>query len=250
MTRGWIRIKYHDFVRDILRDFCLAGLALEEQFEMFDRDGHVDFNTVRELLGGGMNKGLLWRLKDSAHHLFRNDVLDLPVGHLLDYAIGYLFHETLKLKESAYQQLKYAPALQAVPCDDVPGLKGDACAGFRDLMERSKGETAGLVANLRALLDGCRDMFPIYLAHHGDNPLLARYFFESEEVIRLMFRNRFDSLIEAVYGDAPERRFLLAGQSLRAGGWTADAARALDAAEQARPGSPDVAAERERYAEC
>jgi hypothetical protein len=72
MSNTWFEEKRDEFCRDLLRDYCLSVETLERLFQEFDRSGKMVFEELRDLLGEEMNKGLLWRLKDTAHHLFRD----------------------------------------------------------------------------------------------------------------------------------------------------------------------------------
>ena len=109
MSKAWIQAKHPEFVRDLFKFFCQACELLEAQSLRFDRDGTVEFHVLRELVGIETNKGLLWRMKDTAHHVFRNDPHSQLGGKFLDWAMGYIFHEAVKLKEDAYQKQNYAP---------------------------------------------------------------------------------------------------------------------------------------------
>jgi hypothetical protein len=120
VSKAWIRAKLPEFVRDMFRNFCLSSKALEEQFRSFDHEGSVAFTILRDLIGQEMDKGLLWRMKDTAHHVFRNDPETPLTGQFLDWGLGYIFHETIKLKEDAYQALTYAPWFLALRGRDLP----------------------------------------------------------------------------------------------------------------------------------
>jgi len=87
MFRAWIRSKRSEFVRDTLRDFCLTQQVLEGQFRLFDIEERLDFDVLRDILGVEMNKGLLWRLKDTAHHLFGTDPSRDVFGRLLEWCL-------------------------------------------------------------------------------------------------------------------------------------------------------------------
>ena len=71
MSHSWFDEKRCEFMRDLLRDYCLSVQVLEGLFQDFDRGGTMTFEDLKDLLGEEMNKGLMWRLKDTAHHLFR-----------------------------------------------------------------------------------------------------------------------------------------------------------------------------------
>ena len=65
---------------------------------------------------------------------------------------------------------------------------------------------------------------------HKENALLARYLFSQNTLVREVFGADYDQLIEGVYGEHPERMYILAAQSLRLGGWVAEAAQAVERA--------------------
>ena len=110
MSTNWLLSKQDSFVRDVLRDFCQVASALESHFAEYDASGEVSFHFFNDILGRQNSKGLLWRLKDTAHLLFRNESSKTSVlGEYLDWALGYIFHECIKLKEDAYQQMNYKP---------------------------------------------------------------------------------------------------------------------------------------------
>ena len=58
-------------VRDLVRDYCTVYLALLEQSNRLSRDKSLSYNVLHALMGEAMRKGVFWRLKDTAHHLFR-----------------------------------------------------------------------------------------------------------------------------------------------------------------------------------
>ena len=72
MSTNWLLSKQDSFVRDVLRDFCQVASALESHFAEYDASGEVSFHFFNDILGRQNSKGLLWRLKDTAHLLFRN----------------------------------------------------------------------------------------------------------------------------------------------------------------------------------
>ena len=123
MNGRWSPERKAFLVRDLVRDYCQVYEGLEEQRRRFDHEGAVSYSSIRDLLGEAMRKGVFWRLKDTAHHLFRNSqsqtpdkdaillwqysgsrhpdglVSQQPVEALIDWCVGYAFHECAKLRE-------------------------------------------------------------------------------------------------------------------------------------------------------
>ena len=110
--------KHDAFVRDLLRDYCAVYLALAKQNQRYQRDGSMSYAVLNSLIGTNMSKGVFWRLKDTAHYLFRHPIRpgeqeSAPdqyevVGSLIDWCVGYAFHECGKLREDAFQGQHYA----------------------------------------------------------------------------------------------------------------------------------------------
>lgn len=245
MSRAWIRKKKPQFVRDVLRDFCKAAKALEEQFLRFDRHGSLDFAVLRDLLGEERNKGLLWRLKDTAHHVFRSDRDARLVGQFLDWCVGYIFHETVKLKEDAYQQQTYAPWFRDMQSQDLPREESVICQELYEVLRQTRQSMEREIKRIRFIMYHCRRLFPIYLQPHVGNALLARFLFEEAELVGQVFGEGGRELLRAVYGEESNEMYLLAAQSLRRGGWMEKAAAALARAGSDGEDSDIVLQERE-----
>ncbi|MFW5489724.1 MAG: hypothetical protein ACNI3A_15100 [Desulfovibrio sp.] len=245
MSKEWIRQKRPEFVRDVVREFCVANKALEEQFAYFDRFQRLDFEILRDLLGGQNSKGLLWRLKDTAHHLFRNDREVRLVGEFLDWGLGYIFHETIKLKEDAYQQQAYAPWFRELQAMDLPREESIICQELYQVITQTRESIHREIKRVRFIMFHCRRLFPIYLASHSENPLLARFFFESRELVKHVFGRDEKRLLCHIYGETPEILPILASQSYRRGGWIDLAEQAVEAAEKLNPQSVLVLQEKE-----
>ncbi len=244
MSKAWIQAKHPEFVRDLFKFFCQSCELLELQFASFDADGTVDFSLLRDLLGVEMNKGLLWRMKDTAHHVFRNDPHSQLGGQFLDWAMGYIFHETIKLKEDAYQKQNYAPWFHKLHEGDLSGSEKDITDQFFLVLNQTEESMRREIDRIRFIIDKCRQLLPYYLHRYSENVLLARYIFSQNELVRAVFKDEYDSLILAIYSTEPERMFILASQSLRLGGWMDEAAEAVNQALKQNPTSRIVLQEK------
>ncbi len=230
MSKAWIRAKLPEFVRDMFRNFCLSSRALEEQFHSFDREGSVAFTILRDLIGQEMDKGLLWRMKDTAHHVFRNDPETPLTGQFLDWGLGYIFHETIKLKEDAYQALTYAPWFLALRGRELPGTERAVVEELFQVLRQTEESMRREIDRIRFIMSQSRQLLPIYLARHKENALLARYIFSQNALVREVFGADYEHLVGTVYGEHPERMYILAAQSLRLGGWLDEASLAVQGA--------------------
>lgn len=272
MSGRWLAANKGVFVRDLLRDFCQVYAALAEQEARFAASGAISHAVLRELLGRDMRKGVFWRLKDTAHHLFRAPYpyqeADMELGFdlwqfssgkapggmvrqsvaeaLLDWCIGFAFHECVKLKEDAFQRQHYANRLEQM-------------RGRLDQHEEMLEELAPLVLQTREsiqrelarilnVLRNARTLLILYLRRHGDNGLLARFLAAEENLVRGVFGRAWERLLEALYGERPYLLYLLAARASLEGGRPRQALSALSAlsASKDRAGS---ARETEPWAE-
>ncbi len=245
MSRAWIIGKMTEFVRDLFRDFCQSALILEDQFNLFDEIGWVDFHVLQDLIGAEMSKGLLWRLKDTAHHVFQSDPIESPVGQFLDWGIGYIFHESLKLKEDAYQHLTYAPRFDDMQSLDLPPLEREVGLQLVQVLSQTRESMTREISRIRFIMHQCQRLMPEYLSYHRDNALLARFIYAQQGLVCSVFKESYNDLIATIYENQPERLFLLASQSLRQGGWVEQAMESMRKAHEIQPDNPQVLQEME-----
>ncbi len=238
MSKSWLLSKQESFVRDVLRDFCHIASALETHFAEFDATGAVSFHFFDDLLGRQNSKGLLWRLKDTAHLLFRNETRTrhAVLGEYMDWALGYIFHECIKLKEDAYQQMNYRPRFKNLQAS--PGLSPEELHIGSELyavIQQTNESIEREVRRVRFILFHCKRMFILYLPRHHENPLLARFLHAQKELVQRVFKGSFEELLDSIYADGIVRMYILAARSFEDGGWLDEARAALSLAEQARP---------------
>ena len=235
MSKTWILSKRNDFARDVFRDFCLAADEFDTMFKSFEQTGLISFPDLKQLIGSGMSKGLLWRLKDTSHHFFRNDPADHLVGRFLDWALGYIFHEAMKLKEDAYQQQSYVPWFMALDRTNLPEPEDSFCSELVQILAQTRESIIREVNRIKFIIDQCKRMFPKYFRTQHDNHLLARFLFKQHDLVQKVFGSHYPELIASIYGDTPEQMYALAARSLREGGWIKDANAAVEKALALNP---------------
>lgn len=238
MSQYWLSANASRLMADILRDFCMVSISLEEQFVRYDNAGSVSYAVLRENLGDQMNRGILWRLKDAAHHLLR-DVHGSPVSaRLLDWTIGYIFHETFKLMENTHQRQYYAPSLFAL-VDASPSPEFSAVSeDFMGMAAEIREDTGRTVKRMRRLLVHARLFFHRCYADQKDNLALARFLYDREELVAAAFGGEHGNLTRAIYGDSPQTLHINAALSLLRGGRKTEAEAALGKAAAVAPEDP------------
>lgn len=233
MSKRWLLSKQESFVRDVLRDFCHIANQLESHFLEYDATGAVSFHFFDDILGRQNSKGLLWRIKDTAHLLFRNEIRTQhqALGEYLDWALGYIFHECIKLKEDAYQQMNYRPRFRQLR--EHPDLTPEELHIGSELyavIQQTSESIEREVRRVRFILFHTKRMFILYLPAHAHNMLLARFLHAHAALVQQIFKGSADELLHAIYGPHLSRMHALAAESLEQGGWTLEAreARAME----------------------
>lgn len=252
MSATWATEYAANFKRDIFRDFCLSVSELEKQFQRYEKTRCLSFPSLSALLGETSNKGLLWSLKDTAHHFFKQEGHEQSIASRLEWIIGYLFHECLKITETAYQIQHYAPSLAGLQHKESEVTQAKMVTEKLDqsltvLLRRTAGALHGQIAYARELIDLACSLFCHFLQGEGKNPALARLFFEQEERIQSVFRKRYPDLITAIYGEclqegdyrsAAAKAALTAAHSLWEHGQAAHALSAVQKALSFTPNCP------------
>lgn len=257
MSRAWIRAKQMEFARDVLRDFCLASRELSNIFTAYESIGVIDYLAVRQLTGTVMNKGILWRLKDTAHHLLRAEQGPMPIyqndarlDSFLDWALGYIFHEVVKIREDAHQHENYVPWMERLQSPTLhPGLaplEEEHLRAMAAVLVETRKSLDREISRVRRIIAECISLFPHVLRQYRDSQLLARFLYSQESLVQEVFGPDHETLLELLYEDELQILYLMAAQSLRQGGWVEPARQALITAQQIRPECPLVLEEVER----
>ncbi|MBQ9407600.1 MAG: hypothetical protein IJU37_12795 [Desulfovibrio sp.] len=250
MTRSWVLSKRQALVRDLVRDYCTVHHTLAEQRRRFANDGTVSFVALRNLLGEDRHKGVFWRLKDTAHHLFGQEdtassaCLEGYVGHaaqdvsgdscqvrslLLDWCIGYAFHECAKLKEDAFQARRYVHRLEQIAHRKGGGV---ICASLRGL-GGDIAESSGRELNrILAVLDLGLGHLVSCLDTEGHNTRLARWLACEEDLAREVLGQGYDILLNVLFGGNKEQLYILAAKDFLEAGRREPALRLLDGAQK------------------
>ncbi len=239
MSAGRLLSNHEAFVRDLLRDYCAVFLTVAEQLSRYRRDGSISYTVFRALIGESQNKGVFWRLKDTAHHLFRNgagpDGAGIPepcagAGRLVDWCIGYAFHECCKLREDAFQGQHYAARLdQLIHADpEASRYAAPLMPLVGQTAESSKRELNRILHVLRSGML----LLVRFLPAAADNCCLARWLATEQSRVRRVFQNLYPALIRALYGSAPSRMNTLAAVDFLDCGRQDEARRLLERARE------------------
>lgn len=214
---------------DILRDFLAVDAAIRGLLDRYRR-GELRFGEIQELFADD-EASPLFRLKERCHLLFRSGAEAArvhPREVLFDLAVGSLFHEAMKFRESFYQHAVYGPRVRALR--EEAGSEGAALfEEFERIFAMASERLEEGVAETEALLERTREQLPVLLAQHPENGHVVRFLVERRRDIESVFGESLDALLARIHGDAASG-YALAGRSYLASGYYAEAKAALDEA--------------------
>jgi hypothetical protein len=186
----------------LLREFLTAHVELGGIFSTYD-DAEIPFARIRALVGDD-DRAVLYRLKEKSHALYRAHGLATRAVRreaLFDLAVGSLFHETMKLRETLYQREVYAPrvaTLRAAVDDESDALFDE----FDRILDNSISRFDEVVSEVRALLVQTRDQLRRLLIERSGDHAVTRCLLSRREQVDATFPEGFLGLLQAMHGDA------------------------------------------------
>lgn len=211
---------------DIVRDFLAAHAALR-RVAALQRAGRLEFEDVKALVGDG-EEAVLFRLKERCHELFRRETEGAHVGReaLLDLAVGALFHECMKLRESFYQHAVYGPKVKALRAAAGPD-RGELFREFDKILAQSGVRLAEALQEAEVLLHQTAVELEALVRARAASGLLARLLVERGAELAGAFGRTTGDFAAEVFGshDAALER---AGRSYLASGYFGEAARSFE----------------------
>jgi tetratricopeptide (TPR) repeat protein len=212
---------------DIVRDFLVVEQEVRSLIARYRR-GELRFAEIDAFFSDD-EASALFRLKERCHALFRSGVEGSRVVRhrevLFDLAVGSLFHEAMKFRESFYQREVYGPRVRAL--HEEAGE--EAAALFQEFEKILAAGSESLEQGLQEteeLLERTREQLTVLLAEHPENGHVARFLIENRGAVEAVFVEGLDALLASVYDD-PAAGYALAGRSYLASGYFEDAERAL-----------------------
>lgn len=188
-----------DFVQ-LLREFLTGYTAFTELFALYGSH-QIPFAKVRELVGPDEGS-VLFRVKEKSHALFRTDeIASEVVRHeaLFDLALGSLFHEAMKLRESLYQREVYGPRLARLreAADEASEV---LIVEFDRILGKSMARLGEVVAEVRILLSQTRDQLRRLLLERAGDRRVTRCLIGCGAQVDATFPEGLEGLLRAMHG--------------------------------------------------
>ncbi len=218
----------------IVRDFLVSQKMLTTLVAR-QAEGSLRFEDVQDFVGDS-GRSVLFRLKEHCHALFRSGAVEpMPRGEIFDLAVGSLFHEAMKLRESLYQREVYAPKVE----DMRLGAGREAEELFREfekIFGASDRRLAETLVETEVLFRQTQEQLRLLMVDHRENGLIARFLLENTSLIDEVVVGGLEGLLTQVYGD-PEAAYEVAVRSYLDSAYFEEAARMISEVRGRLPGS-------------
>jgi len=223
---------------DIVRDFLTAHAALS-RVAALHRAGRLRFDEVKALVGDGEDT-VLFRLKERCHELFRPEAEGADVGReaLLDLAVGALFHECMKFRESFYQHSVYGPKVRALRGAST-GERDELFLEFEKILAQSSIRVVEALQEAETLLHQTSVELLALLRARSGSGLLARLVLERGAEVARAFGRTEAQLVAEVFG-SPQAAQARAARSYLASGYFAEALHAFEHAGDLSDGDAEA----------
>lgn len=149
---------------------------------------------------------------------------------LIDWSIGYAFHECVKLREDAFQNQHYANRLAQIARHDA--VTADMYNPLRGLVGQTAESSSRELSRISHVLSHGLRMLAQYLAVEKHNTHLARWLASDEHLARQAFGANYVILLDALYGPEHERLYLLAARDFLEAGRREPAVALLEGANE------------------
>lgn len=233
---SWFAERRHLFTKNMIKGFYETFSRFRTIYEHYTVGQKLDFGEIDHLVGSESKKGRLWQLKDRCHELWRDaDPQFEFTGCLLDWVLGSIFHEAMKLKENIYMLEFYGPLAETMREKQQATsvmFCGEECRRF---MDRTRTEIHRQVESLGFMFGRANFLLRSLLLEQSGNPLLARYLVEHPEVPEDLWSETLEALFSDMFPSGPEYGFCTAARSYQEGHWFHSAHEAYERALAINP---------------
>ncbi len=270
----WFEQRRDFFIRQVFDDFFQIISTFQELYTVYlacrqpGAQGCADllnrkseelriqiWDKLTSMVGTEMDRGPLWRLKDLCHRLWPEDEHPRNFeGSLIDWLIGSIFHEAMKLKENIYILNSYGPAgfKFSEPESSNRGaglLRRDISVprlarmmDINGLIKRIVGDVISQMEQLAFLFGQTGYMLRTMVSGLSQNMLLIRFLVEQEDAVRTLWGEGMDDVFADMFYGSAEQGFCAAGRSYLNGQWYSHALAMYQRAGDIDPGCDEAVA--------
>jgi hypothetical protein len=195
-------------------------------------EGHAAHCKILEqlnvMVGAEMEKGPIWHLKELCHRVWpENEHGENIEGSLVDWLMGSIFHEALRLREHIHILNSYGAAAfnnkgMAEGCSGGREISASLLSRIMDkkeLIKRISFDVRRQMEQLAFLFGQTHNILRTTLSDLSENILLVRFLVEQEDLVQDLWGEELVSVFYDMFSGAPEQGFCAAGRSYMSGQW-------------------------------
>lgn len=237
---NWFQRQRDFFIRQIFSDFFFLLRSFQEMYGSYCRcrtskrgdaccllaegPGQEKCSIWEQLsvmVGTEVAKGPLWLLKDLCQQIWpegsREQELDIE-DSLIEWLIGSIFHEAIKLKEDVHILNSYASAAFWLP-RNAPISRLTEMIDRKGLIQRVAVDVMRQMEHLALLFGQTSNMLRTMLPTLAQNSLLVRFLVEREDMVAYLWSEELDSIFSDMFSGQAAQGFCAAGKSYMSGQW-------------------------------
>ncbi|WP_028583515.1 hypothetical protein [Desulfogranum mediterraneum] len=237
----WLEQRRNYFIRQVISDFFQVNQVYYRLYLQYRtssaapsagcRAPHILLSPGSELgqqllaeltalLGSEHNRGVLWRLKDVCHRIWPESEREHNLaGSLVDWLIGSLFHEAMKLKENIYLLNHYGPV--DFPVNREGGGVREEGSLFplaqlldtQGLFQRIAADSLLQMEQVGLLLGQASYLLRLMMPSLADNELVVRCLSENEGMILDIWGEPLEAVFSEMFSGQPAQGYCVAGRS-------------------------------------
>ena len=238
MNTSWFTQRRDVFIRDLVENFFEAKIYFNTIYGSYKKSKTIAFSIMDAWVGMESRKGPLWNMKDHSHQLFRSNQYPSSLyEHLLDWTIGSIFHEAMKLKEDAYQVESYKPLLELEINSEKYDLElSHIINEYFSLIEKVSVNLDEELKSIEALFAKALYHLEEILIAWKDNALLVRFLLERKTLCeQALGKKHLSHILERMFPNGLHEAYLLAIRDCITRGRYAEAESHLEKAVRAKP---------------
>ncbi|WPD23614.1 MAG: hypothetical protein SD837_03435 [Candidatus Electrothrix scaldis] len=248
--KSWFDRQRNFFVRQFFADFFTLTFSFQKLYNSYcecrgtamgsscyllhnnGENSHCRiWDRLNWMIGEENDKGPLWSLRELCRLVWPEGEHEENVeGSLVDWLIGSIFHEAIRLREDVHilnnygnaafknRQLAAAQENGSLP-KNLPASRLAKVMDRKNLIKRVAVDVMQQMEQLAFLFGQTNNMLRTMLSGLSDNFLLVRFLVEQEDVVEELWSETLAEVFADMYLGVPAQGFCAAGQSYMSGQW-------------------------------
>ncbi|XOF32819.1 MAG: hypothetical protein ACL93V_12435 [Candidatus Electrothrix sp. YB6] len=238
--RNWFDRQRDFFVRRFFADFFTLSYSFQQLYCTYcdcrgsatggccylltaqDEDAQCGiWHRLDRMIGSETEKGPLWELRDHCRRVWAEEEQGENIeGSLVDWLVGSIFHEAMRLREDVYILNNYGSMIEGgVRRVHFPASRLSRILDRKGLIRRIAVDVMQQMEQLAFLFGQTSNMLRTMLSGLSGNSLLVRFLVEQEDIVQDLWGEELTDVFQDMFSGSPASGFCAAGRSYMSGQW-------------------------------